>query len=773
MTVHEIRTRQSESKRGDASDGAIFAEAVGGRLSRVDGPAKITGAAKYAVEQQLEGLSHAVLVESTIAAGKVRSIDTAAAESAPGVLLVLTPDNVLRLNTATDWLGTPPPDVPYCPLARDITFSGQHVAAVVAESLEQAVAAAALVKVSYDETPAIVDLDDPKAGDGIPVDTMTKEWGDAQAAFTAAPVRICAAYNTPREYQAPMEPHGLIAHWQGDRLTVWEPSQWLDGMARTYAEWFGVPFENVRLVSPYIGGGFGSKAFAYGYGAVAAMAAKMLGRPVKLAVTRPQTFTAYGGRAATRQTVALGADAEGRIQSIVHRGVNETSVDGMWVEPLGSVTSIMYATPNFSSRQNVVRVNTVVPGALRAPGENPSAFGIESAIDELAYEVGIDPLEIRLRNYAEQDPEVKKPWSTRQLREAFAVGAAAFGWSKRPREPRSMRDGNQLIGWGVAAGTYPVRRAYGEAMVRILTDGSVEVESSSIDMGQGTYTILAQTAAETLGVPAENVVVKLGDSRYARAGVTGGSRLAGVMTGAVHKAATAALDELVGLAISEANSPFHALQANTLVVSEGRIRSPRGDGPDVSIAELLGSVGRSQIEAMGDTTPANWTAEDRYKNNTTIAMALPHTEGDYSRHSWCAHFIEVRVDEDFGTVRVSRVVSALDSGRLYNPKLAESQWKGGIIMGIGQALLEEGIVDRRHGRIVNNNLADYLIATNADIPDIEVISVGIPDLHSSVLGGKGVGELGIVGVAPAIANAVFHATGKRVRDLPITLEKLI
>lgn len=764
MTVHNMR-------HGDASDGG--ADAIGGRLSRVDGPAKITGAAKYAVEQQLEGLVHAVLVESTIPAGKVRAIDTAAAESMPGVLLVLTPDIIPPLKTASDWFGTPPPDVPYCPLGRDISFSGQHVAAVVAESFEQAVAAAALVKVSYDEAPAVADLSDAMAGDGIPIDMMTKEWGEAEAAFAAAPVRICAAYNTPREYQAPMEPHGLIAAWQGDRLTVWEPSQWLDGMARTYAEWFAIPFENVRLVSPYIGGGFGSKALALSHGAVAASAAKMLGRPVRLVMSRPQTFTGYGGRAATRQTVTLGADRDGKIQSIVHRGVNETSMDGMWVEPLGSVTSIMYATPNFSSKQNVVRVNSVVPGAMRAPGENPSAFGIESAIDELAYEVGIDPLEIRLRNYAEQDPHARKAWSTRQLREAFAVGAEAFGWSKRSPQPRSMRDGNQLIGWGVAAGTYPVRRAYGEALVRILADGTVEVESSSIDMGQGTYTILAQTAAETLGVPADSVVVKLGDSRFARAGVTGGSRLAGIMTGAVHKAAGAALDQLVGLAISDPRSPFHALQANTLVVKGGRIASPRGDGPEVSIAELLASVGADQIEAKGDTMPANSTAEDRYKAYTTIATPLSHTDGDYSRHSWCAHFIEVRVDEDFGTVRVSRVVSALDSGRLYNPKLAESQWKGGIIMGIGQALLEEGIVDRRHGRIVNNNLADYLVPTNADIPDIEVISVGIPDLHSSVLGGKGVGELAIVGVAPAIANAVFHATGKRVRDLPITLEKLI
>jgi len=764
MTVHDMKHAASDSAR---------LEAVGGRLSRVDGPAKITGAAHYAFEQRLEGLTHAVLVGATIAAGRVTAVDTRAAETAPGVLAVLTPDTIMELKGASDWLGNPPAQQTYNPLAREITFSGQHIAAVVAETFEQAVAAAALVKVWYDESPAIVDLSDGKAGDGIPIDAMTKEWGDAEAAFAEAPVRICVAYNTPREFQAAMEPHGLIACWEGDELTIWEPSQWLDGMARTYAEWFGVPFENVRLVSPYIGGGFGSKALALAHSAVAAAAAKMLDRPVKLVLTRPQNFTSYGGRAATRQTVAIGADKQGKIQSIVHRGVNETAVDGMWVEPLGSVTSIMYATPNFSSKQNVVRVNTVVPGAKRAPGENPSAFGIESAIDELAYELGLDPLEMRLINYAEQDPHTKKAWSTRQLREAFAAGAEAFGWAKRSNTPRSMRDGHQLIGWGVAAGTYPVRRAHGEAVVKIMADGSVEVESSSIDMGQGTYTILAQTAAETLGVPVSQVSVKLGDSHFARAGVTGGSRLAGVMTGAVYKAAGQALDELIGLALSDPRSPFQKLQANTLQVRDGRIASPRGEGPKLTIAEFMSAVGREKIEAKGDTLPASTTPEERYKNYTTIAMSIPHTEGDYSRYSWCAHFVEVRVDEDFGTVRVSRVVSALDSGRLYNPKLAESQWKGGIIMGIGQALLEEGIVDRRHGRIVNGNFADYMLPTNADIPDIETISVGIPDPHSSALGGKGVGELAIVGIAPAIANAVFHATGKRVRDLPITLEKLI
>ncbi|MEZ2131170.1 MULTISPECIES: xanthine dehydrogenase family protein molybdopterin-binding subunit [unclassified Sinorhizobium] len=761
---------ETRRKHGDASDGAL-----GGRLSRMDGPAKITGGAVYAVEQRLEGLVHAVMIQSTIAAGTIKTIDTSAAEAAPGVLLVLTPDNLLLLNSASTWLGTPGPEGPYRPLTQEISFSGQHVAAVIAETLEQATAAAALVRITYDEKPAVFGLEDSNAGEGMPLDALTKEWGEPETALAQAPIRIENEYKTPREYNVPIEPHGLIAHWEADdRLTLWEPSQWVDGMARTYAEWFGIPFENVRLVSPYIGGGFGSKALALAHGALAVMAAKMLGRPVKLVVTRPQTFTAFGGRPGTRQTIALGATKEGKLLAVVHRSANETSMVGVAVEPLGAVTSIMYATPNLSSRQNVVQVNTVTPGALRAPGENPSAFGIECAIDELAYEVGMDPLEIRLLNYAEEDPHARLPWSTRRLREAFAAGAETFGWSKRSPAPRSMRDGSQLIGWGVAAGTYPVRRTAGEALVRILSDGTVEVASSGIDMGQGTYTILAQTAAEAMGIPIEQIRVKLGDSALPRAPVAGGSQLANLMTGAVHKAAVAARDELVGLAINDPNSPFRELQANTLVVADGKIAAPREDGSGIPVAEFMRRIGRERIEALRDTLPENSVSpEKRYDNFTTIATMREPTDGGYSLHSWCAHFIEVRVDEDFGTVRVSRVVSALDSGRLYNPKLAESQWKGGIIMGIGQALLEEGIIDPRHARVINNNLGDYLVATNADIPDIEVISVGIPDYNASVLGGKAVGELPIVGVAPAIANAVFHATGKRIRELPITLEKLL
>lgn len=758
----------AQRKRGDASDGA-----VGGRLARIDGALKITGGAIYALEHQLENVAYAAFATNPIAAGRVTSVDTAAAESAPGVLMVMTPETDFGLRLASDWYGARAEGA-YIPLPREIAFSGQAVAAVVAETFEQATAAAALLKIAYEESRPVVDLDDPRAGEGKLVDQMTAAWGDADAALAASPVRVEAEYRTPREYHVPMEPHGLIAQWEGDKLTVWEPSQWTHGMARVYAEWFGLPYENVRIVSPFVGGGFGSKALVTFYDAIATVAAKRLDRPVKLAVTRPQTFTAYGGRAATKQTIALGATKDGLLQAIVHRGANETSTVGTWVEHAGAATPLMYATPNFSSQHRIVPVNTVTPGALRAPGKNPSAFGIESAMDELAYAVGIDPVDLRLRNYAERDPQSKKPWSTRQMREALTTGAKAFGWARRNPEPRSMRDGRALIGWGVATGTFPVIRNYGEALVRIRKDGSIEVVSGAIDMGQGTYTVLAQTAAEALGVSVDDVEVVLGDSSMPGASVAGGSMLAGVMTGAVHKAATAARDELIGLALSDENSPFRDTGANTLAIADGRIASARGDQPAITIAELMARIGRNQIEAKRDTLPDRMqNDEGRFRAWTTMSTASPPVDDEYSRHSWCAHFVEVRVDEDFGTIRVSRMVSAFDCGRLYNPKLAESQWKGGVIMGVGQALLEEGVVDRRHARVINNSLADYLVPTNADIPDIQVISVGVPDPQASVLGGKGVGEVGIVGVAPAIANAVFHATGKRVRDLPITLEKLI
>ncbi len=764
MTIMEPR-----GKRGDASDGTI-----GGRLSRFDGKLKITGGATYALEQPVEGLAYAVLVQSRIAAGRVTGIDIGKAQGAPGVLMVVTPDVDLGLKVASDWYGNRPDNQPFRPLSREITFNGQAVAAVVAETLEQATEAARLVEISYEAGAAIIDLNDPNAGEAKPLDALSVRWGDAESALAESAVRVEGQYRTPREYHVAIEPHGLTAQWEGDLLTIWEPSQWTHGMARTYAEWYGLPVENVRIVSPFIGGGFGSKATAYAYGAVATAAARILGRPIKLAVARSQSFTAFGGRAATRQTIALGADADGKLRSMVQSGVSETATYADFPEQTNAATPLMYAVENFSAKHGLVPVNTIVPGALRAPGKNPSTFGLECAMDELAYATGIDPVELRLRNYAERDPQSGKPWSTRRLREALAQGGEAFGWPRRSFAPRSMRDGRRLIGWGVACGTFPVLRASSEALIRILADGTVDVVSGAIDMGQGTYTILAQTAAEVLGVPVERVNVHLGDSSLPGATVAGGSMLAGAITGAVHKAASAARDELIQLALNDGASPFRDTGANTLVVAEGRLSIPRDGGLSLSIEELMTALGRDNLEVRRNTLPEGEQGPESHRKAwTTMGSIQGPTAGEYSMHSWCAHFVEVQVDEDFGTVRVARVVSAFDCGRIYNPKLAESQWRGGIIMGIGQALLEEGIVDRRNGRVMNNNLGDYLVATNADIPPIEVISVGIPDAHASVLGGKGVGEVGIVGVAPAIANAVFHATGKRVRDLPITLEKLL
>jgi xanthine dehydrogenase YagR molybdenum-binding subunit len=762
MTVHDM-----PQKHGRAAD------SIGARLSRYEGKGKITGAADYALERQLPGLAYGVLVPATIGAGRIVSIDTAAALAAPGALLVLTPEDDLGLAQATSFTGQLAEGA-FVPMPHEVRHNGQPIALVVAESFEQATEAARLVAVTYEETHTVASLTQTGPEAGAPAEQFTVAWGEAEAAFGAAPVQIEADYHTPREYHAAMEPHGLIARWEGDRLTVWQPSQWTHAMARNYAEWFDLPVENIQVISPYVGGGFGSKGFNYGFEAICAFAARRLGRPVKLALTRPQNFTFYGGRASTRQTLKLGAGTDGVLHSIVLTGASETSTYGLWPEQIGAATPILYATPNYSGQQRVVPVNTVTPGALRAPGKSPSAFGIESAMDELAYAVGVDPVEIRLRNYAERDHQSNKPWSTRRLREALAEGAEAFGWSKRSMAPRSMREGRQLIGWGVGLGTFPVIRNYGEAQINVTADGRIEVVSGATDIGQGTYTILAQTAADAFGVAVEDVSVRLGDSSLPGSPVAGGSKLAGVMTGAVHKAATAARDELIGLALTHPDSPFHGVAANTLTVSQGRVSPPRTESPSVSVADLMRAIGRDRLEVTRDTLPDNLQSpEERLRTWSTMTTAIGPTSGEESMHSWCAHFIEVRVDEDFGTVRVSRVVSAFDCGLLYNPKLAESQWKGGIIMGIGMALFEEGHVDARNGRVINNNLGGYLVPTNADVPDIKVISVGIPDLGASVLGGKGVGEVGIVGVAPAIANAVFHATGKRIRSLPITLADLI
>lgn len=755
-----------------AEPAAAKMPALGSGLSRAEGPLKVSGQARYAIEQKLENMAYGVTVQSTRPAGRIVNIDTSAAKAVPDVIDVYTHQNTLKINKPTVYSKGGGATEEFTPIQDDVVrFNGMHIALVVAETFEAATEAAGLLTVEYEDGDAILDINDPKAKAQL-IEPMGAAWGDAAAGLASGDVKVDVTYTTAREYNVPMEPHATIASWDNGKITVWEPSQWVGGARSVVAEFLGIDIENVRVISPYVGGGFGSKIGAHPHVGLACAASRKLNRPVKVSLTRPQTFTGLGGRPATRQTLSIGASKEGKITSIVHESWNETAIDEVHVEACNNVTKIMYATPNFSTRLNVVPVNTVQPGWKRGPGENPSAYALESAIDELAYALNMDPVTLRLANWAEIDPSNSMPWTTRQLQEAYAAGAEGIGWWKRNPVPRSMREGRELIGYGMAAGSYPMIRTASEAKLVFHASGQIEVLSAATDMGTGTYTILAQTAADALGVPVETIVVRLGDTNLPRSALAGGSQQANNLSGAVDKAARNARDALLNLAASDPKSPLQSLKLAELTFEDGAIRPSRRPAGGISIAELLKAVGKDKLEIEGNTFAPGATEDTKNAADRSFAQLKGAVEGGVSAHSWCAHFVEVRVDEDFGTIRIKRMVSAFDSGRIFNPKLAESQWISGIVMGIGQTLLEEGYVDQRDGRTVNANFADYAVPVNADVPDIQVISVGIPDMQATALGGKGVGEIGVVGVAPAIGNAVYHATGKRIRSLPITLEKL-
>ncbi|WP_448310534.1 xanthine dehydrogenase family protein molybdopterin-binding subunit [Pantoea sp. PGP6] len=742
---------------------------LGAARSRGDGRVKVTGEARYAIEYQPDNPLYGVVLQSTVASGRISRLSAEKAQQAEGVLAVYTHLNPLKINKPTAIADGGAAQSTYTPIQDDVIIhNGQNIGLVVAETFEQATHAASLVEIEYETTPARVFATD----DGVeskPLSAQDIDLGDAQTAMHSAEVRINQRYTTPREYNMPMEPHACIAHWQKGQITVWEPSQWVAGAQVEIAEWLGIEPGQVRIISPYVGGGFGSKPVPYTHVALASVASRALNRPVKVSLTRPQTFTGLGGRAATSQQLELGASRDGKIEAIIQRSFSETSLIDVFAENCSKVTARMYAISNVSAQHQVRPINTVTPGWMRAPGENPSAFGLEVAMDEMAYALGIDPLELRLRNWADKDYQLDLPWSSRRLKEAYQKGAEAFGWDKRIMTPRSMREGRELIGWGMASGTYPVSRMPAEAKIMLTPQGRFVVQCAGADIGTGTYTILAQTAADHLGVSSETIEVQLGDTTLPRAGVAGGSQLAGNLTAAVNDTAKKMRERLLTLASELPASPFNGVPVSQLTLKNAAIQ--HGGSSDLSLTQLATLVPADSLMVKGGTFPDDMPQSERDKIVRNLNdMSRPET---YSAHSWSAQFVEVRVDEDFGTIRVQRMVAALDSGRLYNPKLARSQWIGGMIMGVGQALMEEGIIDPRNGRVINNNLADNLVPVNADIPSITTINVGEPDFEATTMGGKAVGELGIVGVAAAISNAVFHATGKRVRDLPITLDKII
>jgi len=550
-----------------------------------------------------------------------------------------------------------------------------------------------------------------------------------------------------------MEPHATIAAWSGDRLTLWSKSQYLVNEQAEIAAVFGMPVENIEVICPFIGGAFGTSLRTWPHVTLAALAARQVGKPVKLVLTRKQMFFTTGHRPRTLQRVALGATNDGKLTGVVHEGTGETSRYEQFMEALTAVTDYLYSCPNVRTQYRLTELDTGTPNHMRGPGEASGIFALESAMDELSYKLGIDPIELRRRNEPEKDEAENKPFSSRSLMQCYALGAERFGWARRTPEPRSMRDGRLLIGMGAATATYPAFHAPANARVRLLADGTVEVEAAASDMGPGTYTSMTQVAAETLGLPPERIRFRLGRSSYPQTPSHGGSWTMASVGSAIQAACIEAQAQVSRLATADSASPLYNVAAGELEWSDGRLRR-RGETTGISYREIVAKAG-APIEADGS------------------AQRDPEVAERYSMHSFGAVFAEVAVDPDVGTIRVRRIVGAYGIGRVVNPLLARSQCTGGMIGGMGMALMERTVLDSRDGRPVNAHMADYLMPVNLDIPELDAHFVDEVDPHVNALGVKGLGEIALVGTAPAIANAVFHATGTRVRSLPIHIEDVL
>lgn len=687
---------------------------IGKGYDRVDGPDKVSGQAKYAADTDLAGMVHAVVVPSAIANGRIADVDAARALAAAGVLAVLTHRNAPRVdahkhqeNEADLYL-----------LQDDaVLFDRQPVALVVAETFEQATHAANLIRIRYDREDPQVDIESaqrflPKEIFGKPA---TFRRGDPDAILQASPHRVEAQYTTPTEHHNPMEPHATVARWDGGKLTMYDSTQWAFGVRQRMAGVFGIAPADVRVISPFVGGAFGCKGTAWSHVALAAMAAKVVGKPVKLVLTRPDMFGWVGHRPQTQQRVALAADGTGSLQAIAHDVLSETSIIDEFVEPCGVFSRDLYTVGNYRMSHALGRLNISKPTFQRGPGESTGSFAIESAMDELSYELGMNPLELRLRNYAETAPDDGKPYSSKYLRECYKRAAERFDWSRRMQQTRAMRDGSALIGLGMASASRSVHRSAATARFAYSPGGTLTISSGTIEQGTGSPTVYSQLAAELLGLPFERVRFEWGSTDLPFAPIAAGSQTSGSLGS---------------------------------VVVAGCVR----------LRELL--------DRTGGTIPAGGIRFD-------IADEPAKEEANYANQAFGAHFAQVRVDADLGTVSVERIVSAFDGGRILNRKTANSQFVGSIIWGISMALFERTHFDARTARIMNANLGDYLVPTNADISNIDVIMIEGDDPHINPAHAKGIGEVGITGCAAAIANAVYHATGVRVRDLPIVPEKLI
>jgi len=732
---------------------------VGKGIDRVDGALKVTGKATYAAEVAVANVAHAVIVPSACSRGTLTSLDVRAARGASGVLAVITHLDAPKLPEQPEEPGAGSRVLQL--LQKDtIVYGDQPIAIVVADTLERAQHAAARIVATYAEEPAIGDLEadlahayaPKKAGPSGAADSTR---GDLAAGLAKAAARIDATYTTPVENHNAMEPHATIAVWQGaDHLTVYDSTQGIFAVRKRLASIFGLDEANVRVINQFVGGGFGSKGSPWSHVPLAALAARVVGRPVKLVVTRPQMFSLVGHRPKTVQHVVLGCDARGRLTAIRHDVVSETSRFDEFVEPSAVQTRMLYACDNVATSHRLVRIDVPTPTFTRAPGEASGMFALESAMDELAYAAKIDPLELRIRNHAELDPESNKPWSSKSLLDCYRQAAARFGWARRKPAPRSTREGRWLVGWGMASATYPARQQPASAIARLRPDGTALVQAGTQDIGTGTYTIMTQIAADGLALPVAAIRFELGDTTFPETPLSAGSFTTSSTGSAVKLACLAARAKLVQLAIADPKSPLHGLGLEAIGAADGALFARHDPARRDPFGAIVARSGQSEITADYHTE------------------AKPERD-DYSIHAFGSDFAEVRVDEDLGEIRVARLVAAFGCGRIINPKTARSQLIGGLVWAIGHALLERTVRDPRTARAVTRDLADYHLPVHADVPDVDVIMVAEDDPYVNEIGAKGLGEIGICGATAAIANAVFHATGRRVRDLPITLDRLL
>lgn len=733
---------------------------VGQPVNRVDGPLKVMAEATFSAEYKVTNLAYAALAHSPIAKGRILAMNTQAASQAPGVLAVITylnapprPDPLTLDSTGNGTSGAAGSSHPVLS-GPEIRFSGEAVAVVVAETQEQADHAVTLLDITYEEEPAATDFELELEGARAPKAIMGQpprlEIGDAEVALAQAAFKVDHEYTTPRHNHTAIEPHASISFWSEDRdsLVAFEGSQMNHGFRATLAHAFGLEESKVRVLSPFVGGAFGSKAL-WSNSLLCALASREVGRPVKLALSREGVFRLVGGRTPSAQRVALGADEEGRFVSLVHTGVTATTPFNDFAEQFTFPARHNYASKNILVDQKIVYLDTVANTFMRAPGESIGGFALESAIDELAHEMGIDPIELRRRNEPQSGPTGGNPVSQRDLLLAYQRGAEKFGW--RPGPPRSRREGDWLIGQGVATAYYPYYRMPASARLHFRADGRVVVATAAHEMGMGTATVQIQHAAQRLGLPREMVSFEYGDSDLPPAPMAGGSNQTASLVAAVTAAVDMAHQELLDR--TTADSPLAIATLDEVEARAGGLYLRSDPSQGESYVEILRKAGETEL-----------TVE--------AAAPAPLELMKYAMGSYGAQFSEVRVRESTGEVRVSRFLGSFDVGRVLNAKTAASQLRGGIVMGIGAALMEETLFDPRLGRIMNPSMADYHVPVQLDVPQIEILVNNIPD-PLAPLGLRGVGEIGITGVAASIANAVFNATGKRVRDLPITLDKLL